>query len=178
MSGRLNELVAYLDEAAAELRGAFEAVPAERRATRSAPDRWSAAEVVHHVAMVERGMAARIGALIEEARKLEPDRDDSPVLTKIDTTTARNRARKIVTSERLQPKDTDATRVLADYDAARGALKQILAGADGVALGAVSAQHPALGMMNGYEWIAFVGSHTARHAEQIREEATAGQRAS
>jgi hypothetical protein len=170
MSGRMNELVTYLDEAAGQLRRAFEAVPAERRAMRPAPERWSPAEVVHHVAIVERGMAARIGALIEEARRLEPDRDESSILTKIDTATARNRARKIVTSERLQPRDTDATRVLAEYDSARESLKQVLAGADGVALGAVSAQHPALGMLNGYEWIAFVGSHTARHAEQIKED--------
>jgi uncharacterized damage-inducible protein DinB len=169
MNRRLTELAEYLDEAAASLRAAFEAVPAEKRAVRPAPERWSPAEVVHHVTIVERGMTQRIGALIEEAKKLDADRDESSVLTTIDTATARNRARRIVTSERAQPKDTDVTRVWPDYETARDALRQVLAGADGAALGAVSAQHPALGPLNGWEWIAFVGSHTARHAEQIRE---------
>jgi hypothetical protein len=170
MNRRLTELVGYLDEAATSLRAAFEAVPTERRGVRSAPERWSAAEVVHHVTIVERALTQRIAALIAEAKSLEPERDESSVLAKIDTATARNRAKKIVASERIHPKDTDATRVLADYDAARVAIKQVLAGADGVALGAVSAPHPAFGPLNGYEWIAFVGSHTARHAEQIRED--------
>jgi len=170
MNRRLTELVEYLDEAAAGLRAAFEAVPAERRAARPAPERWSAAEVVHHVTIVERGITQRIGALVEEAKKLDAEQDDSSVLGKIDTATARNRARKIVSSERVQPKETEVARVWADYEAARASLRQVLAGADGVALGAVSAPHPALGTLNGYEWIAFVGSHTARHAEQIRED--------
>jgi hypothetical protein len=167
---RISELQRYMDDQAAQLRAAFETIPLERRAMRRAPDRWSPAEVVHHVAIVERGMAMRIGALIEEARTLPPEHDPSAILEQIDTTTARNRARKIVTGERAQPKDTDATRVLADYDAARAVLKQMLAEAEGLALGGVSAIHPALGPLTGYEWIAFVGSHTARHAEQIRED--------
>ena len=170
MNRRLTELMEYLDEAAASLRAAFDAVPAEKRATRPAPERWSAAEVVHHVTIVDRALTQRIGALIGEAKALGPERDETSVLATIDTTTARNRAKKIVASERIHPKDTDASRVLADYDAARVAFKQVLAGADGVALGAVSAPHPAFGPLNGYEWIAFVGSHTARHAEQIRED--------
>jgi hypothetical protein len=170
MTSRIAELQQYLDDQAAQLRAAFDGVPEERRATRPAAERWSPAEVVHHVTIVERGMTQRIGALIEEARKLEAERDDSPVLPQIDTATARNRARKIVSGERAQPKDTDVARVWADYESARSALRQVLAGAHGAALGAVSALHPALGTLNGYEWIAFVGSHTARHAEQIRED--------
>jgi len=39
------------------------------------------------------------------------------------------------------------------------------------ALCAVSAPHPALGAFSGYDWIAFVGAHAARHADQIREDA-------
>jgi hypothetical protein len=170
MNRRLTELVEYLDDAAASLRAAFEAVPAEKRAARPAPERWSAAEVIHHVTIVERGMTQRIGALVKEARTLEAEEDDSSVLATIDTATARNRARKIVAGERAQPKETDPSRVWSDYEAARASLRQVLAGADGAALGAVSAPHPALGKLNGYEWIAFVGSHTARHAEQIRED--------
>lgn len=173
MNSRIAELIQYLDEQAEQLRGAFEAVPVEQRGVRHDPERWSAAEVVHHLTIVERMLTQRISGLIAEAKALEPERDQGSVLGKIDTTTARNRARKLVANERVAPKDTDATGVWADYEAARVALKQIVAGADGVALGAVSAPHPALGPLNGYEWIAFVGTHTARHAEQIRDDHSA-----
>jgi hypothetical protein len=29
--------------------------------------------------------------------------------------------------------------------------------------------HPALGVLDGYQWLAFVGTHELRHANQIRE---------
>jgi hypothetical protein len=51
----------------------------------------------------------------------------------------------------------------------RSCTKDVIATADGLAMGAVSAPHPALGNFNGYEWIAFAGAHAARHAAQVRE---------
>jgi hypothetical protein len=53
--------------------------------------------------------------------------------------------------------------------AARQGVVAVVHSGDGLALGAVSAPHPALGVFSGYDWIAFVGSHAARHADQIRE---------
>ena len=41
----------------------------------------------------------------------------------------------------------------------------------GYALGEIIRPHPYLGPLNGYEWIAFVGAHMARHNDQIRETA-------
>jgi hypothetical protein len=40
---------------------------------------------------------------------------------------------------------------------------------DGLALGTVTAPHPAFGQITLYEWIAFVGYHGARHGAQIAE---------
>ena len=55
--------------------------------------------------------------------------------------------------------------------AARRDLMAVIVTGDGLALGAVSAPHPALGSFSVYDWIAFVGAHAARHADQIREDA-------
>ena len=68
-----------------------------------------------------------------------------------------------------RPRDTDPSRVLDDLMDARRELTAAIAAADGLALGRVSAPHPALGQFNGYDWIAFAGTHVARHAAQIRE---------
>jgi hypothetical protein len=52
---------------------------------------------------------------------------------------------------------------------ARSELEAAIADADGLALGEVTAPHPALGTFTGYDWIAFAGTHVARHAAQILE---------
>ena len=172
MNTRLKELVDYIDAQLMLLRSAYESVPANRRALRPSPDRWSAAEVVHHVAIVEKRVVQRLKGLVEEARALGRDQDESPLLAAIDTRKVSERTARFKTSELGEPRDTDPTTVWDELEATRRALKEVIASAEGVPLGKVTAPHPALGAVNGYEWIAFTGSHAARHADQIREDAT------
>jgi len=173
MHPRTTELIQYIDEQAATLRAAFEAVPAERRAARSTPGRWSPAEIVHHVVIVEGAITGLLRGLVEKARSVGPDHDESPILATINPQRFVRRERRIVTSERSEPRDTNAANVWADFERTRLALKDVIASGDGFALNEVSAPHPALGTLTGYAWIAFAGAHAARHADQIREEATA-----
>ena len=173
MHPRITELLQYITDRTASLRAAYDAVPPERRGLRSAPGRWSPAEVVHHVAIVERRVTQRLQALVEQARTLEPERQTSSVLATIDTRRAEERTRRFVTSEATEPHDSDPRTVWAEFEETRRALERVIATADGVDLAAVSAPHPALGPLNGYDWIAFAGSHAARHAHQIREDAVA-----
>jgi hypothetical protein len=166
---RIAELLDYVAAQTALLRAAYDAVPASRRGTRPEPGRWSPAEVIHHLAIVERRLAQRLSVLVEQARALPPETDTSSVL---DTPRARmtlDRTKRFVTNEASEPRDTDPARVWDDLMDARRSLEQVVVSADGLALGGVSAPHPALGGFNGYDWIAFVGAHAARHADQIRE---------
>jgi len=82
MHPRTAELIGFLDDADGALRAAYDAVPAERRAERPAPDRWSPAEIVHHLAIVERRVTQRIATPPEQARALppEPTGDDAASL--------------------------------------------------------------------------------------------------
>jgi hypothetical protein len=169
MHPRITELLRYIDEQAAALRAAFESVPPDRRAARPTPERWSPAEIVHHVTIVERRLVQRLRAFVDEARALPPEQETSPVLPTLRSTRAVDRTRRLVSSSAAEPRDTDAARVWDGFDETRRALKEVIASGDGLALGAVSGPHPALGELNGYEWIAFAGAHAARHAEQIRE---------
>jgi hypothetical protein len=171
MHPRIAELVAYLDAETARLRAAYDSVPAERRGLRPAADRWSPAENVHHLAITERRLAARITALAEQARALPPERDDSPVLGGSPAGKALDRTNRFKTGDAGQPRDTDPARVWDDLMDARRELGKAVAAADGLSLGAVSAPHPALGNFTGYDWIAFAGTHVARHTAQIREDA-------
>lgn len=62
------------------LRAAVERVPASLRTVKPAPDRWSVAEVLEHLSIVERGALMRVRALIQEA----PAVDAPAALTPID----------------------------------------------------------------------------------------------
>ena len=44
---------------------------------------------------------------------------------------------------------------------------------DGLALGTIEWPHPAVGVLNIYQWLVFLGAHEGRHAEQLREIAIA-----
>src|SRR4051812_38481481 len=82
MHPRIHEVLSYLDTRRDELRAAVDAVPAGLRETRPAPERWSAAEVVEHLAMVEGRMARGIFAKrIDEARAkgVGMERETTPV---------------------------------------------------------------------------------------------------
>jgi DinB superfamily len=169
MHPRISELLEYVDEQTSELRAAWDDVAEERRSVRPTPDRWSPAEIIHHLTIVERRIAHRLADLVEKAKALPPERETAPILPGIDTNRVAVRSRRFQTSAAAEPLATDAGRVWQDYAVARQVLKQVAASGGGLALGEVSAPHPALGEFNGYEWIAFAGSHAARHADQIRE---------
>lgn len=169
MHPRISELLDYIDRQTPALRAAYDSVPADRRAVRPAPDRWSAAEVVHHLAIVERALARRLVALIEQARALPPERDATPILPALAQERVMDRTTRFTSSEAAQPRDTDPARVWPEYEEARRAFREVVVNGDGLALGEVSAPHPALGELSGYGWIAFAGGHAARHAAQIRE---------
>jgi uncharacterized damage-inducible protein DinB len=171
MHPRIAELIEYVDAQTADLRVAYDAIPPDQRGTRPAAGRWSAAEIIHHLAIVERRIAQRLSTLIEEARALPPETETTSVLGADLTARALNRTRRFVTSETSEPRDTDPAQAWGDFMAARRDLMNVIATGDGLALGGVSAPHPALGMFSAYDWIAFTGAHVARHADQMRENA-------
>ena len=169
MHSRIAELLDYLAAQTSVLRTAYEAVPRDRRGVRPELGRWSPAEVVHHVAIVERRLAHRLSTLIEQARALPPETETSSVLGGSSVRMVLDRTKRIVTNEASEPHDTDPERVWDDLMEVRRTVEQVVISGDGLSLGAVRTQHPALGDFNGYDWIAFVGSHAARHGDQIRE---------
>src|SRR4030095_3484489 len=80
-----SELIAYLDEQRSILKSAFESVPAELRERPPAPERWSAANIVEHLALVETSISNTLSARIEEARTgLSAETNAGPILPTID----------------------------------------------------------------------------------------------
>jgi len=68
MHPRSEEVVNYLDQIRTELRAAVDSVPSEARNQKPAPDQWSVAQVLDHVAIVHNRVAIAIGKWIAEAQ--------------------------------------------------------------------------------------------------------------
>lgn len=172
---RTRELVEFLTERRVDLRAAVGEVPPGLRDRRPAPDRWSVAEVLEHLAALEGAVAALLGPAVDEARALGTrESDASSVRPRLDTARMRDRRVRIEAPERTRPRGgVDADAAWAALEGARVALLGALAAGDGLALGAVTRPHPLFGPLDVYQWVLAVGGHEARHADQVREIAAA-----
>jgi HAD superfamily hydrolase (TIGR01509 family) len=172
MHPRLVELIDFIDRQRPDLERAVAEVPEADRTRAPGAGQWSVAQVLEHLVLIERGLAKRFAGWLAEHRAggLAAEIDGEPILPRIDTARALDRSRRLRTSAAGEPTGRlsvdDARTAL---DEARRDLKAALASGDGLALGEVVRPHPGLGPLNMYEWIAFVGTHMARHAAQIRE---------
>jgi predicted O-methyltransferase YrrM len=98
------------------------------------------------------------------------EHETSPILPAIDTARVLNRAVAAEAPDPVRPtgqlSHDDAWRALED---ARAAVKRVVLTADGLALSHIVKPHPLFGPLTMYEWIAFIGAHTARHTAQIQD---------
>jgi hypothetical protein len=171
MHPRIAELSQFLEAQHDVVRHAFESVPPFARERVPAAGGWSVANVIEHLAVVEKRVAMRIAASIGEARNAGLPRETSadPILPTVDVARLLDRGNKISAPDAIHPTGLGA-------DAAWDALMQsweivrgTLIDADGFAIGMLAMPHPVLGTASLYQWFAFVGGHEARHASQIRE---------
>jgi hypothetical protein len=172
MHPRIVELNEYLGQQRGLLTAAVAQIATSRHRDAPAAGRWSVVNVLEHLAIVERGLAGRIGNWIDEARGggLARETDVSPILPTINLERFVDRSRPVKTSAANEPTGTvsveEAMRALS---VARASTREVLASGSGYALATVSHDHPTFGPMHLYEWIAFIGGHECRHAMQIRE---------
>jgi uncharacterized damage-inducible protein DinB len=172
MHPRIRELLDRLDRQHVELLQAVDAVPVALRSRRPTPDRWSVAEIVDHVAIVEEQILELFTRLVADAsaKGLGPERDSGPIASSADLERVQDRTRRLTARAAIQPRaGIEWAAAWERLERAREAMRGAVRGADGLALGEVSAPNPVLGPLNLYEWILFVAGHQARHTAQIRE---------
>ena len=173
MHPRTEELIRQLDESRGALRAAVDGVPSSLHETRPGPDRWSVAEVLEHLSRVEDGLTRLLASKLAEAKmtgRLDPEPESGPIADPIDRDRLLDRTRRIVASERVQPQGgMSSVTGLEALARSREKLRDLIIAHDGLSIGAISHPHPVLGVINGYQWFAFIAAHEARHAAQIRE---------
>jgi hypothetical protein len=166
-----HELLEYLDKQRSVLKSAFESVPPELRERPPAPERWSAANVIEHLAIVEARISGLLSKRIEEARTgLAPETSTGPILPTIDYQRVYDRSQRVKAPETAIPTGLDAGAAWTALENAGSMLRGILTANDGLALSLVTHPHARFGDLSVYQWMAFLGAHEVRHAEQIRED--------
>src|ERR1044071_228936 len=164
------EIYEHIDRTRARLFDTVEGLSEEQQTFRPAPDRWSAAELVEHLSIVEGNVVRLLEKLLGKADEsgaeaVVPDLFNDPV--SIEEFVERSRGVRLEAPERIRPTGlplADSLSSLKDSRAALHALRPRVERADGRAL---RFPHPAWGPLDLYQWLLFVGAHEDRHLAQI-----------
>jgi hypothetical protein len=172
MHPRLEEVLSYLDSQRAALADAVELVPPALRDQSPGTDRWSVAQVLQHLVMIEKRIGLGVTKWVVNARDrgLGPETETSSVMNSLPLQLIADRSQRRSAPAEFRPQgDLDAASAWTALEQTRAALRAGVMAGDGLALGEVIQPHPLLGPINLYQWLLFVGSHEARHTAQVRE---------
>jgi len=163
----LSSLVRDLETERQALRDATQHMSAELVERRPASDRWSVAEILEHLAIVEKQVAMGLAQKIAGGTALAPLASDDVGPIAFDASRARDRGGRFKTGPASEPKGLGIAGAWTALDDSRRVLRDLIDRHGMSALHQVVLRHPLFGELNAYEWLAFVAAHDARHRAQI-----------
>ena len=153
------------------LHQAVQGVPEALRETSPPAGGWSVAQIVQHLVLTDRRFAqllARVAAQLKDHGGDHYDVDAFLQSRKLQAVL--DRSFKVEAWEAIRPtEDWDTRYAWQQLEETRARLIEQIRSTTGMPLGTARHPHRILGELNLYEWIAFLGTHEARHAQQIRE---------
>ncbi|HSJ05508.1 MAG TPA: DinB family protein [Longimicrobiales bacterium] len=165
----LDEILPLLDTSRAELHDSIEAVPVPLRDARPAPDRWSVAEVLEHLAIVETGVRRVLLTLARDVagEVREPGGAPRPGM---DLRGLVDRTMRVASLAQAVPsRGLPWQAAREELNRSRAELLAVIASVRHRPIERASRPHYLLGALSGIEWIEFVARHEQRHAAQVRE---------
>jgi uncharacterized damage-inducible protein DinB len=172
MHSRIEEVINYLDTERIALRQAVENVPAELRNKQPGVDRWSVAQVLQHLQIIEKRIGLGMTKWVTDARAggMGAETETSSVMNSLPLQLIIDRSQRRNSPEEVRPSgDIDAESAWIALEQSRDVLRAAFLAGDGLALSKVIQDHPVLGPINLYQWMLFVGSHEMRHTAQVHE---------
>ncbi|HEY9519393.1 MAG TPA: DinB family protein [Gemmatimonadales bacterium] len=166
----------YLEEGAKGVAQAVQGLSEEQWVYRSAPGRWSIAEILEHLALLEElfgttivsrlddGSAAPANRppAVEDARLRALVSDRSVSVVAAGRASLAKAPRSITPTGAWSPEES-----LQRFRAGRVRTAEFLRRSTGLRRRWM--EHPALGTLDGYQWVLFVAAHSVRHTKQILE---------
>jgi uncharacterized damage-inducible protein DinB len=172
MHPRLAEVMDYISNSRADLFTAVAGLPEEVASRRPASGSWSIAEILDHLRKVEKGTLLLAHRLLWQAKSsgLGPETSTESVLSSLDTLQIAVPRIRVNAPERVMPDfNVPAEQSLQHLRQSREELQALLQSVDGLALGALTFEHPFAGVLNLYQWILILGQHEERHTRQIKD---------
>jgi DinB superfamily len=146
--------------------GAADEIPSEKWAVQPGPARWSAAEVVAHLVVVERAIVGKADRIAQKA----PLPVSRVKRMHLPMWLAEARLIRLKSPVPLDASILDGKEaMLATLRVAREHTFAFLSRTENRDLSAYHWPHPFLGMLGTYEWMEMLGAHQLRHMKQIRE---------
>ncbi len=167
---RIAEIVAALHDAHAEMQACLAAIPAAHHDVPAPDGRWSIAQHIEHLAMVDDGAGRVLSNLIKQVMAAgAQETDDSSLAHSLDAFRITTVTKPLVAPAMVDPTaGLSAVDALERLEACRTRMIGALERASGLALGTVTYPHPVLGPITAYQWGLFSALHQRRHTAQIR----------
>ncbi len=162
-----NQALRRLSDSREVLRQKVDGLSGEQRSFRPAAERWSIADCIEHLTIVETFTLQRIQQLLEQPPAGKPDTHgkDELILGKVPVRGTRVKGPEAVMPAGRWPDFDD---LLRQFEAARQ--RTIDFGREtGAELRAYAFPHPFLGPLDWYQWLLFLAAHCERHAGQMEE---------
>ncbi len=164
-SAEREKAAAYLDETREKLLQATMHLSPTQLQYKPAADRWSVAECLEHITLVETLVLGNINNAIQEAAgSPKPDMSDDALVQ-----TVTNRSARANAPERLVPTGrVPHGQLVGDFEAARKRTTDFV-GSTNMPLRQYAFPHPRFGQVDCYQWVLLVAGHGDRHRRQVEE---------
>ncbi len=166
MPAQVDSILVTMVKAQTELLTAADSVPADEWKTRPGDGRWSAAELIAHLIMVERAVIGKADRVAQNPpKRVSLLRRIHIPMALVESRWIRRKSPLPVAPEMIRDKEE----MLAELRTVRERSMAFLEETRSRNLREYCWKHPALGTLNTYEWMQFIASHEVRHTKQMRE---------
>lgn len=164
MNEKRQHILRRLDESLKVLEKSLAGLAEKDWEKKPAPDRWSAAEILHHLILVEVQRLQWLKDLLAGRHESAPPRPE-PIP---EIASYRRKEQRVQAKDDMQPTSGIQPKVLlAGFRRGRAETKVFASEVDLAKLQEVWLITKSFGPLNGAEYLEFLAAHTERHADQI-----------
>jgi DinB superfamily len=175
MHPRFRELRVYLTDAREGLLTTVSGLTPDQLQRRPAAEVWSPGETLEHLRLTESSIVKVLRKLLRETdlSRLGPESETSSVMGALDAFRLVEVVQRVSAPPFVQPDPrADGQAALVGLGQSRTQLIEVIAQADGWAVGSLRFPHPLIGPLDFYQWVLFVGQHEVRHTCLIQRALT------
>jgi|GEM_PF-288235 len=167
----LEDRIEEIKQARAQLLAELEGCASDAALAKLAPDRWSIAEVLHHLYLAEKGIAGMLRKALSsnERHNRASDQELRAEWQRIGSVVGNREERASAPPSAVSENAPGLAEVIGLLNQSRQRLLDTIGSTDLDELSSVSMSHPFIGPLTGAGWISLIAYHELRHVEQIRE---------